>query len=378
VARPNLFWKITQRLSSLQLCAMVVGVAVLSAVAISHFIWFLHAGTVPSTLLVVASATALIVAIPLVYIFVRAVFQLRSSNDHLHDAKTRLNDQKEELTHARDALSRLNAELEARVTERTQDLEMALTEAENANAAKSTFLANMSHELRTPLNGIIGYSEMIANRETLFGGFATEQLDDYATAIYASGQHLNAMVDDLLDLSKIEYDEYNILTKDVPLASLVDDVVRELGPIATSRQQPINVSLPETAWVLHTDPRAVHQVLSNLLSNALKYSDTGQSVEVIASVDTNRASITVKDRGIGMPDDALARATEPFSKFSNAHIASGKSVGLGLSIAFKLCERLGGQLILSSAEGEGTTARIDLPGVATECATVETIFARTG
>ena len=371
-------WEIAKRFNPAQLSALCVGFAVLLAVAASHALWFFYTGGIPDGLTFVAVASALIVSVPMVHVFVIAVFQLDASNRRLLNTKTHLNFQKEELTQARDALSELNAELEARVAERTHDLEMALFAAENANAAKSTFLAHMSHELRTPLNGIIGYAEMIANRDALFGGFANEQLDEYASAIHTSGRRLNAMVSDLLDLSKIEFDQFDITEKEVLLSDLIDEAVREQRPVAASRRQSIDVVLPERPLLLHTDPRAAHQILSNLLSNALKYSDDGQSIEVSVSCSPTNTSITVRDHGIGMSEEALAKATQPFSKFSNAHIASGESVGLGLSIAFKLCDLLGGQLILRSAEGEGTLACIDFPGAATEAETLNPAFSLTG
>jgi len=371
-------WKLAQRIGPLLLCALIVGVAIIAAIVISHLIWYFFVGDVPRGLLIVAIGTALVIATPMVHFFVKAIFQLHSSNRRLHDTTTNLNTQKEELTQARDALSDLNAELEERVAERTHDLEQALFAAESGNAAKSTFLAHMSHELRTPLNGVIGYAEMIANRHTLFGGFADDQLDEYATAIHASGQHLNAMVNDLLDLSKIEFDEFKIIAEDVHLNALIEDVVRELRPLATERQQEIEVILPESAVTLHTDPRAAHQILSNLLSNALKYSEDGQNVEVSATLDASDISITVTDHGIGMSEESLAGAMRPFSKFSDAHIASGKSVGLGLSIAFKLCELLDGRLVLSSTEGVGTSARIEFPGAATNAIDEDFVLARTG
>ncbi len=371
-------WEIAKRFTPARLSALCVAIAVVLAIAFSHLLWHVVTGAIPDGLTIVAGSVAVIVSVPMVHVFVIAVFQLDASNRRLLNTKTRLNFQKEELTQARDALSDLNAELEIRVAERTQELERALFAAENANAAKSTFLAHMSHELRTPLNGVIGYAEMIANRDTLFGGFANEQLDDYANAIHISGQRLNAMVNDLLDLSRIEFGQYDVSTRNVALTSVIDDVVCELRPVASAREQSINVSLPEKPMMLDTDPRAVHQILSNLLSNALKYSAEGESVDIDLSRSLTSTSITVKDRGIGMSEEALTKATEPFSKFSNAHIASGESVGLGLSIAFKLCDMLGGQLVLRSIEGEGTIARIDLPSVAINAKTEGTEFALTG
>lgn len=355
---------VTERVTPLQLNVMTVALAVFLAIVVSHGMWQIHAGYIPDGLSVVAGVAAFIVSAPMVYLFVKGVFQLDTSNKRLMITKTRLNFQKEKLVKARDELGELNAELEARVAERTKDLQEALHIAESANTAKSMFLANMSHELRTPLNGIIGYAEMISNRHTLFKNMTDEMLDDYASAIHVSGKRLNAMVSDLLDLSKIEFEQFDVEMMDVPISKLIEGVVRELRPLAQTRNQVIEVSAPVESMCLRTDRRAAHQIISNLLSNALKYSAEDAIVKVSVHCSLSDTTFIVEDHGIGMSADALSKVSQPFSKFSNAHIASGDSVGLGLSIASKLCDLLGGNLKLTSDIGKGTKARVQLPGAA--------------
>jgi len=352
---------IEERLTPLQLSAIIVIFTVAFAIAVAHTFSQLYFGASPDGLTEIAGVTTLIVSAPLAYTFVKGVFAIGASNIRLLNTKTRLNFQKLKLASARDALGALNAELEARVTERTKDLQEALHIAESANAAKSTFLANMSHELRTPLNGIIGYAEMIANRKTLFANVKPETIDDYANAIHASGIRLNDMVNDLLDLSKIEFEQVETEISDVSLSGLIGGVVKELRPVAQARNQTVVVNAPDERMTLATDRHAAHQIISNLLSNALKYSSDDATVWITVQCKAESTSIVVEDQGIGMTADALSQATQPFSKFSDAHIASGDSIGLGLSIAFKLSDLLGGTLNLDSKIGEGTSARIDLP-----------------
>ena len=369
---------VTERVTPFQLNAITVAVAVVLAIAVSHGLWQLHAGYIPDGLSVVAGGAAIIVSVPMVYVFVMGVFQLDSSNRRLLATKTRLNFQNGEVAKARDALTKLNDDLEARVAERTKDLQEALHAAESANLAKSMFLANMSHELRTPLNGIIGYAEMLANRHTLFKDMSDDMLDEYANAIHLSGKHLNAMVSDLLDLSKIEFDQFDLEMADVSIEALVNGVVRELHPVAQSRNQVIEVSAPPESMCLRTDRRATHQILSNLVSNALKFSDEGAVVKITVQCSLGNTSFVVEDQGIGMSKDALSKVSEPFSKFSDAHIASGDSVGLGLSIAFKLCDLLGGSLKLTSEIGEGTRARVELPEAAVITPKMKPVLAMVG
>jgi len=352
-------WTIARRVSPIQLSALCIGTAVVLAVAVSHLFWFLYCGSVPDGLTLVAGGAAFLVSLPMVELFVRSVYRLQATNLRLLNTKTKLNFNIDELATARDELAQLNLQLEERVAERTSELQAALQEAEYANASKSVFLANMSHELRTPLNGIIGYAEIIVNRAEIFRNIPEEKLDEYARAIFASGHHLNSMVNDLLDLSKIEFEQYSVKREPIAVDAFVHEVVAELVPTATARDQDIVIELPDDPFTFAGDRRAAHQILTNLLSNALKYSSAGQPVTIAAEVSDEMTSFIVTDHGIGMSADAIAKATEPFSRFSDAHIASGESIGLGLSIVQKLCKLLDGRLTLDSVEGAGTKARVD-------------------
>ena len=219
----------------------------------------------------------------------------------------------------------------------------------------------MSHELRTPLNGIIGYAEMLAEREALFAGLAPEKIDEYADAIRSSGMHLSAMVSDLLDLSKIEFGQYEKNIEQVCTRSLLDSVVDEVQHMAASRGQHIDLRGISDIPAIDSDPRAIRQIFTNILVNALKYSADGATVSVELGAMGGGIRFAVIDTGIGMSDLAISEATKPFSKFSDAHIAAGQSIGLGLSIVSRLCDLLDGRLELISAEGQGTTARVFVP-----------------
>ncbi len=354
-------WDIAKRFKPASFSLLCIAVATFLAVSVSHLFWYALTGAVPDGLTIVAGGAAIIVALPLVNFFTDSVYSLHNANERLLNTKTKLNFKNEELAKTRDAVSELNMDLEARVAARTAELEAALREAEKANASKSIFLANMSHELRTPLNAIIGYAEMIANRHKLFADMPSERLDDYATAIFASGHHLNAMVNDLLDLSRIEFEQFDYEPVAIPAKDLINEVLAELGPKMIARHQTVDIELAGDDVTLYSDRRATHQILTNLLSNALKYSHEGQSVTISVERAATMTSLIVTDYGIGMSEDSIAKATEPFSRFSNAHIASGESIGLGLSIVNKLCNVLGSKLSLNSIDGSGTIARVDFP-----------------
>lgn len=354
-------WESMRCIRPAQLSFLCVGIAFGLAVALSHLFWFWLTGAIPEGLTLVAGGAAIVVSVPMVQVFVAAVYRLDDSNQRLLSIKNKLNIKNIELAKAHTELSELNQQLEFRVTERTAKLEEALREAESANETKSVFLANMSHELRTPLNGIIGYADMIKNRETLMPGISTEKIDDYAEAIFASGQHLNAMVGDLLDLAKVECEDFQFDLAPQDIKSLVGDVVTELQASAEERGQTITVNAIGNETALITDRRALHQILSNLLSNALKYSSDGQQVRIDLNFDPAETTLSVTDNGIGMSTEDISKATQPFSRFSDAHIASGQSVGLGLSIASRFCKLLGGTLSFTSAIDVGTTARVCFP-----------------
>ncbi len=354
-------WAITRQVNPLQMSVFCIIFAVLLAVSSCHLFWFWYKDYVPDGVTVVTVLVSVLVAAPMVHMFVMTVYTLQTANDRLVQTKTKLNFKNEELAKTKNALTELNQDLEARVTERTWELNEALKIAETANESKSMFLANMSHELRTPLNGIIGFAELIANRKILFADLQDEKIDEYADAIQSSGHHLHSMVSDLLDLSKIEVHQFDINTAPVSLHQIMGDVLQIFEPTAHARRQTIEVNMPEHKVIFPSDLRALHQILTNIVSNALKYSEDDAIVIISVDAAPDLMRFEIRDYGIGMSPEAISNATKPFSRFSDAHIASGESVGLGLSIVSKLCDLLGGKLVLNSVEGHGTTAVVELP-----------------
>ena len=308
-----------------------------------------------------AALTGAIVAFPFFALFARLLGSFAASRRRLREAVDRVARKNRALAEAEEALRRANHRLETRVRERTAALENALVSARQANDAKTMFLANMSHELRTPLNGIIGYAEMIQNRRTLFESIDDETLDSYADSIAQSGRLLCAIVGDLLDLSRIESGAIELTPEPQCPRRAIGDIVRAILPTAERRGQHVTMDVAPGGPRLHADRLALHQIVTNLLSNALKYSPDGAEIVIAVRFEKGTAHVTVTDPGIGMSEADIAEATEPFSRFSDAHIASGESIGLGLSIVSKLCLLHGGTLGFDSAPGQGTAVTVTFP-----------------
>jgi signal transduction histidine kinase len=248
------------------------------------------------------------------------------------------------------------------VTERCSTLE-ALGEAkevaESASRAKSEFLANMSHELRTPLNAIIGFSELI--RDQTNGPIAGPYIA-YAEEIYASGRHLLDMVNDLLDLSKIEAGRYDLIEERVNLGELMRVCQRMMRPRAEAGNMRIDCDPSVARVTLHVDRRAVKQVLLNLLANAVKFSPAGgtAAVRVEPAADGGLA-VVVSDDGVGIEPQALRFLFEPFRQADASITRKFGGTGLGLAISRRLMVLHGGTLEIASQPGVGTTVRAIFP-----------------
>jgi signal transduction histidine kinase len=239
------------------------------------------------------------------------------------------------------------------------ELEAARRHAASANKAKSQFLATMSHELRTPLNAIIGFSELLlidAAAERM-----PERLEEYLTDIRSSGQHLLALINDILDYSKLEADRMEILMEPIALPRLLQAASRIAAGQAANSGIDIEVlSTPDV--MICGDERRLRQVLINLLSNAIKFSPNGSKVEITAVVDlANQLTIRVADRGIGIAPEDLERIFMPFVQVANTLNRTTAGTGLGLSLSRLLVERHGGTLVLESSSGQGTCAVVTLP-----------------
>jgi signal transduction histidine kinase len=232
-------------------------------------------------------------------------------------------------------------------------------EAEDANQSKSQFLANMSHELRTPLNAILGFSEVI--RDELYGPVGLAKYVDYANDVHKSGQHLLALIDDVLDLSKIDAGKVEIRENIVPVASLINDcivLVREravkLGITLTVAQVPLDL-------VVRGDERLLKQILLNLLSNAIKFTPRGGAVSVMGKLMEDQLVISITDTGIGMSADDIKTAMSAYGQIDSTIARKHKGTGLGLPISRSLAELHGGSLCIHSMPGQGTEIRFLLP-----------------
>lgn len=240
-----------------------------------------------------------------------------------------------------------------------QALELARRAAEQADAAKDRFLATVSHELRTPLNAIIGFSEMIAQEEVLM--LDANRRKEYAKLINDSGQHLLSVVNDILDLSKMESGHFEIVPESFePRAALVDCCTL-LSLNAVENGIDLVTRVPEDLPLITGDPRAFRQVVLNLVSNAIKFSERGGKVTVSAGLDGSRLVLRVTDTGIGIAADDLKRIGNPFFQAGKAYQRRREGTGLGLSIVKRLVTLHGGDLIVQSKLDEGTTVTATLP-----------------
>lgn len=254
----------------------------------------------------------------------------------------------------------LNAELDARVAARTRDLEQAKIAAEMANQAKSRFLANMSHELRTPLNAVLGFSEVMMTE--ILGPIGSARYREYAADIHRSGSHLLDLVNDVLDLSRLEQGMVELREERVALAPFVADTMRLVAMPAQTAAIELAVHLPDEAPDLLVDTRALRQVLVNLLANAIKFTGPGGAVTLSASKTASGGlDFTVGDTGQGIPEDRLQAIFEPFHQVDPQIANPGHGVGLGLAIARALVEAHGGSIRVASEVCVGSVFTVTLP-----------------
>ena len=232
------------------------------------------------------------------------------------------------------------------------------TRAESANRSKSEFLANMSHELRTPLNAVIGFSEIMS--QEMFGPLGAAKYNEYAFDIGKSGQFLLDVINDILDMSKIEAGRVELELSDVDLRSVLEDVLRLVGTRATEGKINLRLELTEAPHI-RADRRALKQVFINLISNAIKFTPEHGSVTVKACSTQDGVNIQIIDTGIGIPQRDIQKLGRPFEQVENQFTKSKGGSGLGLAISKSLVDLHGGQLNITSSEGHGTTVHVDLP-----------------
>ena len=264
-----------------------------------------------------------------------------------------------ELVQLGEAVERLEGSLQ-RDREREAELNAARIQAELGSRAKSEFLANMSHELRTPLNAIIGFSQLI--RSQCLGEIRQTKYLDYLGDIETSGQHLLDLINDILDLSKIEAGKIDLRLGETDLVKLLRDCTSMMKERAVTAEVALLSHLPNYDIVIMADGRKLKQVVLNLLSNAIKFTPPGGKVVVAPAVDsTTGVRIEIRDTGIGIAEGDIARVFEPFTQIENSLTRKHEGSGLGLPLTRALVELHGGRLELTSRLGAGTTATVTLP-----------------
>jgi signal transduction histidine kinase len=244
---------------------------------------------------------------------------------------------------------------------RNAELSVAKTAAEQASRAKSEFLANMSHELRTPLNAIIGFSDIM--RFEQLGAMGQPRYREYATDINHSGQHLLAIINDILDMAKIEAGKFELQDEAISLPDLFESCLRLFRERADQAGLTIETVVAPRLPLLRGDSRALRQILINLLSNSLKFTARGGTIRLLAHYESKRCelAVSVADTGCGIPESDLQRIFQPFAQGDSGISRRYEGTGLGLAIVKALTERHGARIVVESVLDKGTTVHLYFP-----------------
>ncbi|WP_019223730.1 sensor histidine kinase [Bartonella rattaustraliani] len=282
------------------------------------------------------------------------ISELKQQQEKFEDSERRLFSFIQELKRARG-----NAQQRATEVEKLNiSLKAEKERAESANKAKSEFLANMSHELRTPLNAILGFSDIML--QSTFGPLGSQRYKEYMHDIYNSGTHLLTLINDILDMSKIEAGRFTLDCKNTDLEPIMSEAVRTLMPQAQEKNIFVTTNIaPE----LHAeiDGRAMKQIFLNLISNAVKFTPSGGSIDICAFRKKSNLICKIKDTGVGIPQSAIQKLGQPFEQVENQLTKTHTGSGLGLAISRSLLELHKGKLEIISKEMKGTTVTITMP-----------------
>ncbi|WP_286830266.1 MULTISPECIES: sensor histidine kinase [Kordiimonas] len=281
----------------------------------------------------------------------------RNSHDELRILQSAFADMIHELRLHYKLQEEQKERLEQMVVERTMELTHAKEEAEAASIAKSRFLASMSHELRTPLNAVIGFSEMLQRDMTV----TPEQTKEYLGYICDSGKHLLDIINDILDLSKLEAGRFELQFNDAYLDKIVQEAVSFSQPLMDRKNQKLQINVPPLE--ITTDPRILKQVIINLVSNAVKFTPAEGSISIEATELGDQFELKVADTGIGMSDQEIELAMQPFAQVSEQMYVQteGEGTGLGLPLVEHFMLLMKGGMRIESEKGKGTTVTLTVP-----------------
>ncbi|WP_208440410.1 sensor histidine kinase [Bartonella raoultii] len=282
------------------------------------------------------------------------ISELKQQQEKFEDSERRLFSFIQELKRTRGSAQQRATEVE----KLNKSLKAEKERAESANKAKSEFLANMSHELRTPLNAILGFSDIML--QSTFGPLGSQRYKEYMHDIYNSGTHLLTLINDILDMSKIEAGRFTLDCKNTDLEPIISEAVRTLTPQAQEKNIAVTTNItPE----LHAevDGRAMKQIFLNLISNAVKFTPSGGNIDVCAFKKKDNLIFKITDTGVGIPQSAIKKLGQPFEQVENQLTKSHTGSGLGLAISRSLLELHKGKLEITSKEMKGTTVTIIMP-----------------
>ena len=332
--------------------------ALLSSAVITGALWLLFFGTIRNQLSRIVTGVARSVAgwpaQPGLDPAGRIEYPYR---DELGDLVDALNENRERLAISMQDLGTINQNLEKIVEARTFELRVAKDAAESADRLKSAFLATMSHELRTPLNSIIGFTGILL--QEMVGPLNPEQKKQMGM-VRASSSHLLELINDVLDLSKIEAGQFQVSRERIDLNAIALKVMQSVQPLALKKGLALRCELPETLAPFLSDRRRVEQILMNLLGNAIKFTESGEIRVRIAPMGAE-VRIEVDDTGIGIAPEQLDRLFQPFFQIDTGLTRKYGGTGLGLSICKRLTELLGGRIWVESVPGRGSTFSVLLP-----------------